>query len=313
MRKRGIALLLVFAIVCMISTSGAGTSTGGGGTTTVSRYTTDSLVDRLLKVPSFKFRNYENGIGYGNCPVYTAPSENAFRCTNGKASCWTNTYMSEGGYVSGWLFVRYETNNGGHRVGYVPPSYVRGFQSGMPTPQFDRIPVYAANTIYVTDNPLLLGSSFGQLDPGETFYVLGKYTYVGDWWYIECTVDNKTARGFIDRGSSSFILDNGIVVGPSGNNGTQTHGTDAFGIPSVSPLGTGYICDALVDYGSTGDRKIVRQNADPNSKQITVVYPGYRYPCYAVKRGTTGKDWYYIWVEEDSAWGWISSGNSSLV
>lgn len=308
MKKRVLALLTVFVMVCLVSAACAGTSTNGSKTAAGS-----GLYDRLLKVPSFKFKNYEHGIGYGNCPVYTAPYEDAFRCANGKASVSTNDYMSEAGFVSGWLLVRYETNNGGFRVGYIPPKYVKGFKSGMSTPKFDYIPVTATDTIIVTDNPLLTGSSFARLDVGEVFYVLGKYTYYGDWWYIECTVDNQTARGFIDRTTSSFTLDGVAVSGSQGGVSTVTSVEDSFGIPSVSPLGTEYIGDAYIGYGSSGDRKIVRKNADPKSAQVTVVYPGCRYPCYAVKKGTTGKDWYYIWVEEDSVWGWVSSGYAELI
>ena len=304
MKKTGLVLLSALILVCLVSAAFAGTSTNGSSAAVVN----SGLYDRLLQVPSFKFKNYEYGIGYGSCPVYTAPYADAFRCANGKASVWTDDYMSEAGFVSGWLLVRYETNNGGFRVGYIPPKYVKGFMSGMTTPKFDYIPVTAMDTIIVTDNPLLTGSSFARLDPGETFYVLGKYTYYGDWWYIECTVDNQVARGFIDRTTSSFTLDGVNVI--SGQQGSSTQ--ESFGVPSVSPLGTEYIADAYIGYGSSGDRKFVRKNADPKSTQVTVVYPGASYPCYAVKEGTTGKDWYYIWVEEDSAWGWVSSGYAEL-
>lgn len=308
MKKRGIALLILLAGISLLSAAYAGTSTTGGNTTTVN----SGMSDRLLNVPSFKFRIHEDGIGYGNCPVYTAPTEDSFRCANGKASVWTNEEMCEAGFVSGWLLVRYETNNGGCRVGYIPPNKVKGFKSGMSTPKFDYIPVTALDTIMVTDNPMLPGSSFARLDPDEVFYVLGKYTYHGDWWYIECTVDNKVARGFIDRETSCFTVD-GVVVG-QGQQGSsaQSSGAELLGIPSISPLGTEYIDDVYIGYGTTGERKAVRKNADPNSERLTSVYPGNRYPCYASKMGTTGKTWYYIWVEEDSTWGWVSSGYAEL-
>ena len=50
-----------------------------------------------------------------------------------------------------------------------------------------------------------------------------------------------------------------------------------------------------------------RKNPNPNAERVTSVYPGKEYPCYAVQRGSTGKDWYYIWIEVDSDWGWVSS------
>ena len=48
-------------------------------------------------VIDFKFHHYPNGIGYGNCPVYTAPSTSAYRTANGKASIDTNHDMWIGG------------------------------------------------------------------------------------------------------------------------------------------------------------------------------------------------------------------------
>lgn len=298
--------LLIASMFVVMSFAYAGTSTIGN---TVSYGDNSGLADQLRRVPDFKFWNHTNGIGYGNCPVYTAPSEDAFRCANGKASVYTNSYMSEAGFVNGWLLVRYETNNGGVRVGYIPPRYVNGFQSKMGRPQFDYIPVTASGTIAVTDNPLLKGSSFARLDSGETFHILAKYTYFGNWWYIECTVDGQIARGFIDRGSSSFVLGTGDTGGASGSAVTL----QTLGNPSVSPLGTSQDGEVLIDSGNTGNRKFVRERPDPNSAQVSVVYPGRRYPCYAIRMGTTGKEWYYIWVEQDSTWGWVSSAFSTVM
>ena len=41
-------------------------------------------------------------------------------------------------------------------------------------------------------------SYFAVLDPGETYYVVGRYNYYDyDFWYIEFTLDDQVARGFI--------------------------------------------------------------------------------------------------------------------
>ncbi len=295
MRRYFYILMALTIMVCSVTVSGAfaGKSVGSNSTATNSG---SNWVERLKSVPEFKFENHEYGIGYGNCPVYTAPDLNSFRGANGKASCDTNAYMSEAGFVSGWLLVRYETNNGGYRVGYIPPSNVRGFKSQMPAINFDYIPATAESTIYVSDNPKLTGSYYATLAPDETFHVLGKYTYYGDWWYIECDVDGKTARGFIDRGTSLFNVD-GQEIGLGDLN------------PVISPLGTTQIGWVRV---TDTERKGVRKNADPNSDRVASADPGVPYACYAVKSGTTGRDWYYIWVEADSEWGWISSGVSTF-
>ena len=261
------------------------------------------LQAQLNSLPPFKFEKHKYGIGYGSCPVYTAPSTDAYRCANGRATVDTNAKMDDAGFVNGWLLVRYETNNGGVRVGYIPPSYADGYKSFWGTRSFEYVPVTAEQTITVTDNPLLRGSGFAILAPGELFHILAKYTYHGDWWYIQCTVDGQVARGFIDRESSSFSLGDG-------SDSAQATTLSTLGNPSVSPLGTEQIGEVTVNSG--GGRKTVRKDADPNSAEVAYVNPGARYACYGSKTGTTGKTWYYIWIEEASRWGWISSASATF-
>ena len=184
----------------------AGTSTEGG---THVYEGSSSLNAELNSLPPFKFEKHKDGIGYGPCPVYTAPSVDAYRCANGKATCDTNSKMDDAGFVSGWLLVRYETNNGGVRVGYIPPKYVKDFKSHM-YPHFGYVPACADDTIYVTDNPMMHGTSFAVLNPGEDFHILSKYDYYKktkglEWWYIECTVDGQLAYGFIEMDSSFHL------------------------------------------------------------------------------------------------------------
>lgn len=202
------ALMLVMVLVTCFGLyfpANAGTSTGNSGST----YSNESgLAAQLNALPPFKFEIHKYGIGYGSCPVYTAPSKSAYRCANGKASCDTSAKMDDGGFVSGWLLVRYETNNGGVRVGYIPPEYVRGYKSSM-VPHFGYIPARADNLIYVTDNPMMHGTSFAVLDAGEEFHILSKYDYYKknglEWWYIECTVDGQLAYGFIELNSAFHL------------------------------------------------------------------------------------------------------------
>ena len=206
--KLRMLLLLVVCFSLLLSAASAGTSiTSRSGSST-----TTSLQQQLDALPPFKFANHKKGIGYGSCPVYSAPSTDSYRAANGKATVATNSDMAEAGYVSGWLMVRYETNNGAYRVGYIPPKYVKNFKSSM-APHFGYISVVAEDTIYVTDNPMRHGDYFAMLDPGESFHILSKYTYYEDqglsWWYIECTVDGKIARGFIEMYDSQFDEGNG--------------------------------------------------------------------------------------------------------
>lgn len=199
-------LLAVIACTLFLSAALAGSSTEGGYVPS----NDSGLSSSLNSLPPFKFAKHKNGIGCGSCPVYSAPSKDSYRCANGKASCQTNSKMDEAGFVNGWLLVRYETNNGDMRVGYIPPKYVKGFRSSM-APHFGYVPAVADEVINVTDNPMSHNGSFAQLDEGESFAVISKYTYHQKqglaWWYIECTVDGQTARGFIEM-DSNFHLGN---------------------------------------------------------------------------------------------------------
>ena len=202
-----VCLILVLAAgMTILSGALAGTSTENGKSTPSGDA---SLQKELDSLPPFKFEKHKYGIGYGSCPVYTAPSTDAYRCANGKATCDTNHAMDDAGYVNGWLMVRYETNNGSTRVGYIPPKYIKGYVSSM-YPHFGYIPATAEDTILVTDNPMMHGTSFARLERGETFHILSKYNYYKkdglEWWYIECTVDGQIAYGFIEYYDSNFSL-----------------------------------------------------------------------------------------------------------
>ena len=284
MFKKVIAILAILAVsmpYCALAATSTNNNSNGAyyGSST-----------SLYNVVDFKFHHQPYGIGYGNCPVYTAPSKSAFRCANGKASVDTNADMWIGGLESGgWLLVRYETSNGGVRVGYIPPDNIKGFKTSIDNPKFSYIAQTATSYISVTDNPLNANSSFAMLYPGETYYILGKYTYYGNWWYIECGVDGQIARGFINRDTTAV------------NNGSGSYSTD-IGEPSLSPYGGRKIGTIQVQ----GSARIVRQNAGQGYNMVArVAYPE-KYPAYDSKIGTNGKTWYYIYV--DGVWGWISDG-----
>ena len=160
-----------------------------------------AVIQQLNELPPFKFAKHKNGIGYGTCPVYTAPSTSAYRTANGRSACATNAAMDEAGFVNGWLLVRYETSKGNYNVGYIPPKYVKNFKSSM-GPHFGYIPAVANEAIPVTNDPMNHYNTFATLAPGEEFHVISKYNYHKDqgleWWYIEFTVNRQVARGFIE-------------------------------------------------------------------------------------------------------------------
>ena len=309
--RKIVFILFVLSTLCIMTGALAGSSIGGNTSPSAPvAYGKGDLVNRLYNILDFKFFNKKGGIGYGVCPVYTAPSESAFRLANGKACCDTDTYMSVAGYdVTGWLLVRYETNNGGTRVGYIPPSNVRGYKADIARLDFDYIPAKALDTIYVTDNPLLEASAFAVLEPDEPFHVLAKYTYFGNWWYIECYVDDQLARGFIDRDTSDFMLEEDSSLTASSGSGTILGQETRYYRPDYSPLGTSCMGSVTMT-GDSHSSWIVRRSKTTSSDMVARVHGGETYPCYAAQSGEGQRDWYYIWI--DGVWGWVSSGVSIL-
>lgn len=262
----------------------------------------DDLLERLTLAPAFTFR-YEEPHGYGIWPVYSAPSNESYRGgKDNNAGFNTNSDRAIGtaGFTSsGWLMITYQMASGGHRVGYVPPTKVKGFRTAISLPQFDRIPAVAAAPIIVAESHYGDSGDFFMINAGEPFYVLGKYTYYGDWWYVEFTLNGLQSRGFIDRKTSQFYVNDILVV------------KEDLPEPSVSPAGTGKIGTVTIDKTDL-DKVNTRQKPDPKSGLVTAAYWGRSYPCYGQKNGTTGKPWYYIFIEEASAFCWVSSGHGTL-
>ncbi len=256
------------------------------------------VVARLLQVIDFKFFVRENGIGKGTYPVYTAPSTDSIRLADGKAYCDVGSEISVAGHVNGWLMVRYEIKDKKARVGYIPAQYARAFKSDTGKLEFSSIPAQTAEKITITDNPRSNSTPFGTLPADTEITILGKYTYTGNWWYVETHLDGQLTRGFIDRNSAAILVD-----------GTVFHGNAELGCPVKSPEGNEKIGMITIN-GSADAAMIVRRKADTNSPMVARVYGGDRFPCYAAEKGANGKIWYRIW--DDGVWGWFSSGRSTL-
>ena len=261
--------------------------------------------DQLLGVRRFTFQRHKNGIGLGDCPVYTAPSKDSLRFANNRQAVDTTKDIYEAGKTEeGWLLVRYEPVSGTTRVGYIPPDSLGEFKSKMSARGFGNVSAVAADAIHVTDNPIQAGGNvFATLNAGDSFSILAKYTYHGNWWYIECTAEGKRARGFIDRDKSFFYPGNDVPD----NRNQDPVSMKTLGTPSVSPINTQQAGEIVINGSKNDERKMVHRDADMNSQQLTVVYPTRHYPCYGTKAGKDGRNWYYVFVEEDTVWGWVAA------
>jgi len=260
--------------------------------------------DKLLEAPRILFQHKKTGLKLGDLPVYTAPTPNALRMANSRAKIDTDRdfYMA-GKTPDGWLMVRYDPGNGTIRTGYIPPQYVRKVKAGKLN-YFVNIPVVAGSQINVTDDPIGGRNFFHSIQQGESFTILAKYTYNGTWWYIECTVDGgKPARGFIDRQGSKILPGSNV----DDNLNQEPVTLENIGAPSKSPYGQEKIGDIIIAGTDKSSRKLVYKDASKKSTQITVVYPTVSYPYYGTTTGRNGHTWYYVYVEEDSMWGWVDS------
>ena len=286
-RRRTVAALLalILTIPCLYTLAESDPSIPAEQSQTVAK---------LLEVIDFKFFEREKGIGSGSAPVYTAPSEDSVRLNDGNAKCRVDTEIYVAGRENGWLMVRYEIKDKRVRVGYIPPKYSKGYRSNVGQLAFDRIPVQLAEDAEITDNPRSNSTPFGTLGAGADITILGKYTYTGNWWYVEAQLDGKVTRGFINRSTAAILAD-----------GTVYRGNTELGYPAASPEGGGQTGMITIN-GAEDDAMIVRRGAGTGSTMVARVYGGEHFPCYGTGADSKGKTWYRIWV--DGVWGWFASG-----
>ena len=293
MKRNGLAFRLGAALLALVLILSCGYALAEGERSSCPAAESETVA-ALLTVPDFKFFVRENGIGKGSCPVYTAPSEDSLRLSDGNAVCNVEAEISVGGYENNWLMVRCEIKDKKARVGYIPPQYSRHLNARVSKLAFDAIPVKLAEDADITDNPRSNSTPFGTLKGGTDITVLGKYTYTGNWWYVETTLDGKLTRGFINRSEAALEID-----------GRTYAGNDALGYPALSPMNTARV-GMITIRGNEDDAMIVRKRANTNASMVARVYGGETFPCYGEEKGANDRPWYYIWV--DGVWGWFSSG-----
>ncbi|MBQ4264614.1 MAG: hypothetical protein IJB85_03795 [Clostridia bacterium] len=133
-------------------------------------------------------------------PVYSAPALDAVRGGNGKASLHTSGGMYSAGWEGAWLLVRYEKNNGGYRVGWVPRSELnmRGIEASRSV-DFAYWTVTLAETCYLTDDPLYESEVLAKASAGEQLTYLACYQYGSgkEYAYVRGELNGRPICGFI--------------------------------------------------------------------------------------------------------------------
>jgi hypothetical protein len=139
-------------------------------------------------------------------PVFTAPSIDAYRANNGKATCSTNGAVYGLGWENGWMLMLYEANHAGqYRVGYIwSPKIKKGAQDNLGQLGWDGSSCEVLETVNVTDDPALTGNTLTTVYAGQTVVYLTTMYNDGAWDYVETTIDGRTARGFVPSGSLSI-------------------------------------------------------------------------------------------------------------
>ncbi len=133
--------------------------------------------------------------------VYSAPDDDSWRGSSGKATVSTNGAIYAAGWDGDWLLIMYETNQGSVRVGYVDGNKVRG---GVPVDRnlyFAHDPATVSTRCTLTDDPARTGTAIATLEPGTQVTYLTRYYNNSAWDYVEVRVGRQLARGFVRAGS----------------------------------------------------------------------------------------------------------------
>ena len=149
----------------------------------------------------FEYVSLQSGQKY---PVYSAPSTQAYRANNGKATVSTNGAVYALGYDGGWMLMLYEANHAGqYRVGYIQTSGIKGQLPGLDRLSWESTSCEVLTGVQLTDDPALTGNALTYLPAGTAVtYLTTMYNDTG-WDYIETTIDGLQARGFVPTGSLS--------------------------------------------------------------------------------------------------------------
>lgn len=128
-------------------------------------------------------------------PVYAAPSEEAWRGAKGKAAVSLTEPLIVLGHVpdSDWLLIEYEVSARERRIGYIFSN--DHWSPWVRTLSLAGIVAHISEDAVMTDDPRASGRAMTALQKGGCVSVLGA---VGEeWYYVETTIDGKTACGFV--------------------------------------------------------------------------------------------------------------------
>lgn len=191
-------ILSVVLILVMLPLSAFALTSGSPG---LKDYRYQSGSRYTAKDYQIKFGREEH-LGYKDTwQVYSAPSLNAVRGANGKASVYTSESVYTAGWSGSWLMVRYEKGNGGFRVGWVPKSGINSIKTVSASRNLDFAywTVELDENCMLTDDPLYESEVLAYASAGEQLTYLAFYQYNGgrEYAYVQGDLDGRPICGFI--------------------------------------------------------------------------------------------------------------------
>lgn len=125
--------------------------------------------------------------------VYSAPDENSFRASSGKASVSTGGDMTLIGMYGEWTMIAYEVSSRTSRIGFVKAE----LSDDLPAlPLLETaVDVVAARDTFLTDDPFVSQYEQVQLSAGTVMKYIG---HAGDYYaYVTCEQGGKLFWGFV--------------------------------------------------------------------------------------------------------------------
>lgn len=158
----------------------------------------NTMYDKLSSLP-FSARNREifmQHAGSKTAAVYSAPSEQSYRASKGKAAVSLESGLWLIGTEGDWTLIRYAINNKADRVGYVQSKRFTSLPPDIAIlDDTEFVVLTGANDSYMTLDPITSQSKDGIISKGDTIKVYGLFDpfYV----YAEGSIAGKSARGFV--------------------------------------------------------------------------------------------------------------------
>lgn len=197
MKKRYLGIVMIMVLAVMLLPTAASALTAGSPGLSDNTYGAGSRSQ--AKTYEFAFGAEPYLEGNWTWPVYSAPSMNAYRAANGKASVHMEDDIYSAGWSGAWLLVRYPKVNGGYRVGWVPKAEINRPIKRTAECKFAYWTVTLSQNCNLTDDPLYESETLAYASKGEKLTYLGYYHYGNgrEYAYVQGDLNGQPVCGFI--------------------------------------------------------------------------------------------------------------------